>query len=359
MNSLPDVTLVTACYNFHHIHPGARSIEEMKESITGVLDIPVYMFIYCDRLLSSFITKYRNELGMQDITIIYELDFENIWAYSLLQKVKENREAYWPTRDARTNAETHIIQFNKFDFVEEVMIDNPFSTKHFAWMDSCLNLKISKICEDYSHSKILYLLNNITDKFHIQILNVCDKKFKNPEIKKEYYKQYRWVVCGGFFTCGQQVGIPILKRLKQIVTETVLAGYGHGEEMFYLEILDEFYNDIVRSYGDYGQIIDNFIQPNKNLEYILHFIIYNYSKYGYHRECYDCCHKLIDAFDNFTIKENYYVWVETYFYYYISALYYKQHESKQIKDTIYKICEKNLYFKKEFDKKRNYYESQF
>ena len=37
-----------------------------------------------------------------------------------------------------------------------------------------------------------------------------------------------------------------------------MLGYGHGEEMLYLEILDEFYDDIERSYGDYGQIINNY-----------------------------------------------------------------------------------------------------
>lgn len=70
-----------------------------------------------------------------------------------------------------------------------------------------------------------------------------------------------------------------------------MLGYGHGEEMLYLEILDDFYDDIERSYGDYGQLINNFINPTRDFYYIFYFIINNYLNYDYYKECYDCCKK--------------------------------------------------------------------
>jgi hypothetical protein len=121
-------------------------------------------------------------------------------------------------------------------------------------------------------------------KFHIQILNVCDKKFKDPAHKREYYNQYRWVVCGGFFVTAPEAGISILSRLKEIFVETTQAGYGHGEEMFYLEVLDEYSEQIRGTYGDYGQILDNFIYPTQNIEYVYHTILANYKNYGYEIE---------------------------------------------------------------------------
>jgi hypothetical protein len=180
-----------------------------------------------------------------------------------LDKIKKNREVYHPTKDERTCSETHLITCNKFAFVLQAIEENPHNTEKFAWIDSNCSTNMSKICENYSHSNILYILNNISYKFHIQILNVCDKKFKSDELKREYYSQYRWIVCGGFFTCGKEIGIKILNRLKEIVVETTYMGYGHGEEMFYLEVLDEYYDDIIKSYGDYRQILNNFIKPNK------------------------------------------------------------------------------------------------
>lgn len=359
--SLPNCTVVTACYSFKHIHPGARSVEELQQSIVGTLDIPAYMVVYCDEYLEPFIKEYREKIGCANITVVRKIPYEEIWAYSLLETVKKNRDEYWPTRDARTNAETHLITCNKFDFVERTILDNPFPTTKFAWVDGCLDPKLKKICEDYSNAKIMRVLNHIVpDKFHIQILNVCDKGFKDPARKREFYGQYRWIVCGGFFACGgTDIGLRVLARLKEIVVNTTLAGFGHGEEMFYLEVLDEFYDEIERSYGDYGQIIDNFVQPERNLGYIYHCIIKRYSAHAYHRECYDTCRKLITAFDTFAIKEDYYVWTETYFYYYLSAFYYKREEARKIVDRIRQLCAENPPFKQEFDKRRDYYESQF
>jgi hypothetical protein len=112
-------------------------------------------------------------------------------------------------------------------------------------------------------------------------LNVCDKRFKEPQYKREYYNQYRWLVCGGFFVTSQEAGVPILSRLKEIFVETTMAGYGHGEEMFYLEVLDEYQDQIRGTYGDYGQMLDNFIYPTRNAEYIYHVIMANYQRYGY------------------------------------------------------------------------------
>ena len=70
-------------------------------------------------------------------------------------------------------------------------------------------------------------------------------------------------------------------------------GYGHGEEMLYLDVLDDFYDDIVKSYGDYGQIINNYINPTCNLNYIYNNIIKSYLNFGYNKECSDCCKKVL------------------------------------------------------------------
>ena len=67
--------------------------------------------------------------------------------------------------------------------------------------------------------------------------------------------------------------------------------------MFYLEILDEFYDEIHRSYGDYGQILNNFLSPTKNIEYVYHIIIQNFKNAGYE----DACKALQYSVDNYLI----------------------------------------------------------
>lgn len=131
-----------------------------------------------------------------------------------------------------------------------------------------------KVCEDGTYTPLLLptILSEISDKFHLQVLNVADKKYKQPGHKREYYSRYQWVVCGSFFTCGVEVGQRVLGRLKELFVATTDAGYGHGDEMLYLEILDEFARDIHKGYGDYQQILHNFLRPTRNIGYVYHQI---------------------------------------------------------------------------------------
>lgn len=76
--------------------------------------------------------------------------------------------------------------------------------------------------------------------------------------------------------------------------ETTYQGFGHGEEMFYLEVLDEFY-------GDYGQILNNFLGPSRNIEYVYHTVIKGFKDAGYEREYKDACKALLDAATNYLV----------------------------------------------------------
>ena len=340
----PNCTLVTACYDMHKYNPKCRTTAECLHLIDPLLQIPVYLVIYGCKTTMSAIRARRQKYAA--ITKYIEIELEDLWSYQFLPQVKENRAKYWPTRDERTCAESHIICCNKFDFVLETMSINPFNTTHFGWIDAYLGssqvhresplMSLSKlatsetdrlkeahhgpqalkeaplqgtlrppslrICENYTNTTVPRILRTIADEwnssqFHIQILNVCDKRFKEPQYKREYYNQYRWLVCGGFFVTSQEAGVPILSRLKEIFVETTMAGYGHGEEMFYLEVLDEYKEQIRGTYGDYGQMLDNFIYPTRNAEYIYHVIMANYQRYGYTDEYAKAAAQLVAAAD--------------------------------------------------------------
>ena len=343
----PSCTLVTACFDLHKYNPKCRTTEECLHLIDPLLQIPVYLVIYGSKTTIPAIRARRHKYDA--ITQYIEMEIEDLWTYQFLDQVKQNRAKYWPTRDERTCAESHIICCNKFDFVMETISINPFNTTHFGWIDAYLGTpKVSqaypntehhrctaspiaslsqaypntehhrctsapdtsergapiantehrrctstphglRICENYTQTTIPRILRTIADewkssKFHIQILNACEKRFKAPQHKHEYYNQYRWITCGGFFVTAPDAGITILSRLKEIFVETTMAGYGHGEEMFYLEVLDEYKDQIRGTYGDYGQILDNFIYPTRNIEYVFHTIMANYERYGYHAE---------------------------------------------------------------------------
>lgn len=321
----PSCTLVTACYNMHQYNPKCRTIEESIKLIDPLLKIPVYLVIYGSKKTLPLIEYLRNSYGFQHITKYICLELEELWTYQFLNQVKLNRQQFWPTRDERTCAESHLVCCNKFDFVLDTIYTNPFNTTHFGWIDAFLGTPDGaklRVCENYQPNTVPRILHQIikqgSTKFHIQQLNVNDKKFLKPENKREYYMQYRWVVCGGFFVTAPEAGIKILNRLKDVFVETTKGlsvttidrlkdpafgplGYGHGEEMFYLEILNEFPDDLHLSYGDYGQIMDNFIVPTANIEYVYYTIIKNLKNMGFEDTYKKACKALLKSADEYYI----------------------------------------------------------
>lgn len=355
-----DCTLSTCCFDMSKFNNGSLSIESCIEKMDIVLQLPVYLVIYTESIFIDSLKQKRELYGFTQITQFIEMDFKDMWGCSYLEKVKANREVYFPTRDSRTCPESHIVVCNKVDFVLQTIHSNPFNTTKFGWLDAFLGKdNTMRICEDYTINLFLDVLNNITDKFHIQILNVNDKKYKLPEHKSEYYSRYQYVVCGGFFTCGKEIGIKILNRLKDCFIETTLEGFGHGDEMLYINILDEFYDDIEQSYGDYGQMINNFINPTRNIHYIYYLIIKRYLNFGYNKECYDCCKKVLYSIEHLNAG----CAVDTYFLilfsYYISSFYHKKNETLQILNHIMNLIQTNPNIKVEYEKNKDFYNSQF
>jgi hypothetical protein len=324
-----------------------------------LLEVPCYLVIYADSNCMQQIKELRNLLGLNNITRYVEIEFTELPKYKYIDVIKMNRENYHPTKDERTCAESHLICCSKFELVLNTINLNPFNTSKFGWIDANVGINFSKICVNYKDNMLIDILNNCNNKFHLQILNVCDKKYINNENLHEYYNQYRWVVCGCFFTTGKEIGIKILNDLNNKFIETTSLGYGHGEEMFYLEILDEFYDDIERSYGDYKHILNNYITTTEGLDYIYHFIIKNYLNFGYYRECYDCCKKMIEAIENNKYNIDYSLYIEILFSLYLSSYYYKSDETLNIINYIYELYNNNNLFKIEFDKNKHFYESQF
>jgi hypothetical protein len=357
----PDCTLITSCFNLTNININSRSMDECINNMKGLLEVPCYLVIFTDKLCYDKIKSIRNEFELQSLTHYIVNDISEIDSYKFNDLVKKNREIYHPTKDERTCSESHLLCCNKFNFVLKIINLNPFNTTKFGWIDSNLRPNFTKICENYEKNMLLKILNDCkSDKFHIQILNVCNKKYKEDKYKKEMYEQYRWIVCGSLFITGIEIGKKILNCLNDIFVKTTIMGYGHGEEMFFLEVLDDFYDDIERSYGDYNNILNNFIQPTKGFSYIYNFCIKTYLDFGYYKEGYNCCKKLLNQIENYSVHVDYNIYMNILFSFYLCTFYYKSKEkSKNVIEHIKNIVSKNQLLKIEYEKKKWFYESQF
>lgn len=356
---IPDCTLTTSCYDLTRFHKQSRTLTDSINNMRTLLEVPCYLVIYTDSVCIDMIKEIRNSFQLDHLTQYVVIEFEQLPYYKYIDVIKSNREKYWPSRDERTCAENHMLVCSKMFFTLQTIDKNPFHTSKFGWIDSNLNTNCSKICEDYNETILMNILHNVNDKFHIQILNVNDKKYKNDEHKREYYDRYRWVVCGSFYTTGKEIGIKVLNKLHDIFESTTVLGYGHGEEMLYLEILDDFYDEIDKGYGDYGQILNNYFSPTRNIHYIYYQIIKKYLDYCYYKECYDCCKSVLNSIENIKTQCSPDIYMGILFSYYVSSYYYNQSNSLQIIQHIYDVCNQNNDMKNEFNKNKDFYESQF
>ena len=353
---VPDCTLTTSCFDLTPYHAKSRSLSEAIENMRTLLEVPCYLVIFTDAACFPLIQGLRQPLDHLTVYVIQP--FETTPFYHLVKQVKANREKTWPTRDERTCSENHVLVNTKHAFVVRTMDMNPFRTSRFGWIDGNIGKNFSKIAEDYRPGMLLDCLRQVGDKFHIQVLTAIDKKFLKRENKPEYYQQYRWVVCGSFFTTGETIGRRVAKRMDELFRETTEQGYGHGEEMLYLEVLEELYDDLDITYGDYGQLLNNYAHPTRNIQFIHDYVLQRYLQYGYNREAYACACKVIKG-----IESGVDVGPQLYFSFlfgeYLAGFYADRENARNIVDHIYDVCQKDPLMMAQLNNNRSFYEDQF
>ncbi|MEI6882551.1 MAG: WlaTC/HtrL family glycosyltransferase [Bacteroidota bacterium] len=356
---IPDCTLVTCCFDMTKYNNKCRNTTETIGKMKSLLETPCYLVIFTHQLLADTIKHIRDEKGLNKCTTYVICEPEELDSFKYLTLVKSNREKYHPTKDERTCAETHLLCCSKFDLVLKIIHSNPFKTSKFGWIDANVGENFSKICTNYTNNMLLRILANCSEtKFHLQILNVNDKKYVREDCLSEYYSTYRWVVCGCLFITGKEVGVPILEDLQKVFIKHTVLGYGHGEEMFYLEILDKYYDSIERSYGDYQDILNNFLAITTGINYIKQ-MANKYMTMGYHKECVDCCSKVIRQYEHYNIPMTYPLYFDFLFYNYVSLFYCDNHKAKEFVKHIMQLIDENPYVKVEYEKNKHFYDEQF
>jgi hypothetical protein len=377
MNSLiADATIVTACFYLKNYFPVSaqhlsRPINEMI-NLHGhfLLEKVAYMIIFCDEFTYPEIFKLRNErYQLGHLTKYHVMRFEDIWAYQYKDKVIQNREKYWLSGQGEIDRSpwcVHLLQCNKFDFLQIALNENVFNTKKFIWSDFNIkkifnDIRIKekydmKYSIDFRNSSFLKILHNIPEKFKLFIIGVYDKKYIETDNLKEYYQSYPFIFSGILYSLSKnQKNIELLNLLKENFITTTLEGYGHGEEPLCLKVLLENYDDFELTYGDYSETIYNWINPIDNHYYIIEMIIKKYLDFGYFRECYETCEKCLIAFLNSDIIIDYEVLMQLFFYKYVSSFYYKKEESLNIANTIIYYVENIPEFAMQFNKHKEFY----
>lgn len=357
---IPDCTLVTACFDLTRFNSLGRNLDATIENMVALLEVPCYLVIYLDEVTYPAVSQKRTEFGLEHLTHYVVMNVEELGSFRFREKVHENRRAYHPTKDARTCPESHLVCSSKFELVLNTIDRDPFHTTKFGWIDSNVGKGFSKIATNYTNNMLLTVLRGCnSEQFHLQILNVVDKNLAKEERLREYYSTYQWLVCGCLFITGKSVGVPILRDLNSVFEDHTNKGYGHGEEMFYINILDKYYRQIHRSYGDYKQILNNFLGMSAEGQSYINYIADSYLSKGYHQECSDCCSYAIKAYEEASAPIDYRLYFLFLFKRYVSLFYLDQEKARETAHKILQVITEHRQAKSVYLEQKGFYDSQF
>jgi len=326
-----DVTLVTCFFDtskYRDDDSGSKKV--YWNSILYEVDVPIVVFgdadyvEYVKGLRGSMKTKYV-VLGLEEL---------ELWSY--YDQIEKNRQKSWPSRDGRCPTSVHIICCSKILMVRDVINENPFNTSKFCFVDCNALGKCRATKKD-----LLDKLPRITDKFHVMVIG-CNNRNASY---KELYQQYRYCISGGIFSCNKDNGLYIAERFLKEFKNTTDAGYGHGEEMIWIKLLDGCFDRLAISYGDYSEFVINFLEPAQNHKYILSHCIIPYSNMNYRRELYHSCQLLLEQ----DLSKDPSLHLYTLYYMYLACYYLGKNNGVITTLTqMKKLCMSNDAYMKEF-----------
>jgi hypothetical protein len=80
---------------------------------------------------------------------------------------------------------------------------------------------------------------------------------------------------------------------------------------------------------------------------------------GYHKECIECCSKIIEQYENYNIEIDYNLYFNFLFLNYVSLFYYDINKAKQFVHHIMELISINSFIKNEYNKNKTFYDNQF
>jgi hypothetical protein len=254
-------TIVTMMYDIRKMENCKNERNRKLESYIDfskkfMLTLPYPMIIFIspdDSYTKNTILSVRGDLELLDKTFIYELDFKYTYFYRHLSRVEELQRSFFILNgDIKHETPLYVIlNNNKFCFIEQSIMLNPFKTSHFLWMDFGINHVA--LTTDHIHEWI----TQIPDK----IKQLCINPYIEPVEPRQFFKNIHHNCAGGLFSGSAENMFKYCQLFKQKTEQIYNAGWYQIDEavmtLVQLENLDmfEFF------FGDYEGIVSNYLRP--------------------------------------------------------------------------------------------------
>lgn len=287
-------TLVTAYFNLTKCPDASNEIRARDQSYylhnaKSTLALPYNLIIYCDAESYELIYEIRPEyLRPRTKYVICEFD-ELKFNIDDEKSFKDYREIIIQNRkthpyhfDNRNTASYYLFCMARYIMLKEVTQLNPFESSHFAWINICIQrMGINNV------KRLPEALSVNRDKFSTVYIDYIPKELIAKTA--EYFLWGRCSMCSGFFTGNKHYMYEVCKLIIAKFLQYLDMGYGHADEQLYSPVYFENPGLFHHYYGDYQEMITNYVYSYDNPEKIVHHFIRNSYENKDYAKCDEAC----------------------------------------------------------------------
>jgi hypothetical protein len=290
-------TLVTAYFDLTTRTDASDAIKKRDsahyiQSAISTMSLPYNLVVYCESDSIEALKALRPAY-LEPQTRYVVCDFEKFAfdkagsplpeTFSTYRtKIQENRIKNPYAFDSRNTASYYLLCMSRYIMLKEVIQENPFQSTHFAWINICM--------ERMGYKNIKHLdeaLSVKRDKFSTCYIDYVPEALvlNTPE----YYTRGRCSMCSGFFTGN---GVNMAKACDLIedkFLEYLALGYGHADEQLFSAVYFQNKDLFEHYYGDYQQMITNYVYVYDAAEPPIYNFIRNSYKHKDYRKCKEAC----------------------------------------------------------------------
>lgn len=295
-------TLVTAYFNLTKCPDASPEIHKRNkryylEHSVSTLSLPYNLVIYCDEESFSQIIKIRpSELARKTIYVILPFDlFEfnkkrtGTTFAEYREKIRENRISHPYEFDGRNTPSYYLFCMSRYIMLKQTIEKNPFQSTHFAWINFCMErMGIPNI------RRLPEALSVERNKFSTCYIDYIPESFvQNTAV---YFQRGLCSMCSGFFTGNGEFMYKVCDLIEDQFLEYLDQGWGHADEQLYSSVFFERPDLFEHYYGDYNEMITNYVHIYERPENPLRNFIHNSFRFGDFEICFKACKILWNSY---------------------------------------------------------------
>jgi hypothetical protein len=307
-NKTDDWTLVTAYFDLTRFDDASPEIRERNLghymlNAKSTMSLPYNLVVYCEEKHLE-VLKAMRPYYLQDRVRYHVVDFDDLYfriggsdenkdpgmTFSAYRQVIKNNRLVKPTVDNRNTPSYYLLCMARYIIMKQTIDTNVFGSTHFGWINICI--------ERMGYSNLVHLdeaLGVHRNKFSTCYIDYIPEGVVN-DLREYFINGGRCGMCSGFFTGDAYYMWTVADLIENQFIEYLKAGYGHADEQLYSPVYFKNPNLFQHYYGDYHQMITNYVWIYQAPSVpILHFIRNSFDWRNFSK-CYEACQVVWESY---------------------------------------------------------------